>query len=321
MDFRTLFAGKNPDIAALKQAKDTRGLIAALRSHDRSVHSQAASSIAALGPQAVDDLIRSLATRNRDARLGIIEALAIIRDRKAVPSLTMALSDESSEVRWEAAIALGEIGDPAAARPLVKALSDHDKYVRYGAVFALSHLGWKPEDDTEKAYYFIALQEWAAIRRMGAAAVPALSEILRDRDSAVRSTVVRILGETRDPAAVPALMRSLADDNGSVRWQAVLASQKCGVPFMHIPRGLSHRPKMTKNPLIAAFLNFMLPGLGYGYLGKWWGVMIFQIDITATVWLYKSTGETSTFGILFPLYIVLAVHAWYLAKKMPEPAM
>ena len=158
-------------------------------------------------------------------------------------------------------------------------------------------------------------------RAAPASVVPALTAILKDRDSTVRSTMVRILGETRDPAAVPALMRSLADESSSVRWQAVLSTQKCGVSFMHIPRGLSRRPKATKNPLIAGFMNFMLPGLGYGYLGKWWGVMIFQIDITATVWLYKVSGETNTFGILFPIYVLLAVHAWYLAKKMPEPAI
>ena len=52
-------------------------------------------------------------------------------------------------------------------------------------------------------------------------------------------------------------------------------------------------PRLRKNPLIAGFLNFMLPGLGYGYLGKWWGIMIFQVDITLTVWLFKYQGEVS----------------------------
>jgi hypothetical protein len=87
---------------------------------------------------------------------------------------------------------------------------------------------------------------------------------------------------------------------------------------MYLPRGLCQRPRIQKNPLIAGFLNFLLPGLGYGYLGKWWGIMIFQIDITVTVWLFKAEGESNTYGVLFPLYLLLAVHAWYLAKHMPE---
>ena len=87
---------------------------------------------------------------------------------------------------------------------------------------------------------------------------------------------------------------------------------------MFLPRGLSHRPRQKKNPLIAGLLNFLLPGLGYGYLGKWWGVMIFQIDITATVWLYKYSGEGNTYSVLFPLYLLLGLHAWYITTKLPE---
>ena len=45
----------------------------------------------------------------------------------------------------------------------------------------------------------------------------------------------------------------------------------------------------------------MLPGLGYGYLGKWWGIMIFQIDITVTVWLFRYEGEGNTYTLLFPV--------------------
>jgi hypothetical protein len=62
----------------------------------------------------------------------------------------------------------------------------------------------------------------------------------------------------------------------------------------------------------------MLPGLGYGYLGKWWGIMIFQIDVTLTIWIFKIWGKTNTYSILFPVYLLLAIHAWYMAKMMPE---
>jgi hypothetical protein len=88
--------------------------------------------------------------------------------------------------------------------------------------------------------------------------------------------------------------------------------------MIHLPRGLSRRPRTRKNPLIAGFLNFMLPGLGYGYLGKWWGVMIFQIDITVTVWLFRYEGEANTYALLLPIYLILALHAWYIAMRMPD---
>jgi hypothetical protein len=319
MIFFTLFSMKKPDIEGLTAAKDIPGLINALRYNDSTVQSETAQALGSLGTEAMDELVRALKKKDKPIRLGIIEALTKIKDPRAVPALIETLKDQSSEVRWETAIALGEIGESQATGALVDALRDHDKYVRYGAAFALAKIGWKPADETEKAFYFAGMQEWKAVKMMGRSAIPALSHILIDRDSNVRQKVIEILGEIGDPDATPALVRSLGDENSEVRWKAVLASPRCHIKMMHLPRGLSRRPKMIKNPLIAGFLNFMLPGLGYGYLGKWWGVMIFQIDITATVWLFKYGGEGNTYGILFPIYLVLAIHAYYITKKMPEP--
>jgi len=318
MNLPRIFPNKKPDIAALTAKKDIAGLIKALQFNDVVVQSQAAQELGSLGTAAMDALIRALKKKDKPIRLGIIEALTVIRDPQAVVALTETLKDKSSEVRWETAIALGEIGDERATGPLVHALRDHDKYVRFGAAFALAKIGWKPADDTEKAFYFAGMQEWKAVKMMGKSAIPALSHILNDRDSNVRQKVIEILGEIGDPDATPALVRSLGDENTEVRWKAVLSSPRCRIKMMHLPRGLSRRPKMTKNPLVAGFLNFMLPGLGYGYLGKWYGVMIFQIDITATVWLFKYGGETNTYSILFPIYLMLALHAYYITIKTPE---
>ena len=321
MNFFNLLGRKKPDIEGLAARKDIAGLVKALQYNDVDVQSQIAKVLGSLGTEAMDELILALKKKDKRIRLGIIEALTLIKDPRAVPALITTLNDESSEVRWEAAIALGEIGDSRAIEPLVPALKDHDKYVRYGAAFALAKIDWKPADDIQKAYYFAGMQEWKAVKLIGKSAVPALSHILNDRDSNVRQKVIGIFGEIGDPDATPALIRSLGDENTEVRWKAVLSSPRCRIKMMHLPRGLSRRPKMTKNPLVAGFLNFMLPGLGYGYLGIWYGVMIFQIDITATVWLFKYGGETNTYSILFPIYLLLALHAYYITKKMPEPPL
>lgn len=313
-----LFLKKRPDIETLRQQKNIPALIKALRYDDFDVQTSAAQALGTLGTEGIDELILALKTKDKDVRLGIIEALSVIRDPRAVPSLTHLLSDPGSEVRWEAAIALGEINDPASTASLVQALRDPDKYVRYGAASALQKSGWKPASDEERAFHSVGLQEWQDVREIGEPAIPALSHVLHDRDSGVRMQAIEILGSIGNGKAVPVLMRSLADENAEVRWKAVLASPKCGVSMIHLPRGLSRRPRTRKNPLIAGFLNFMLPGLGYGYLGKWWGVMIFQIDITATVWLFRYEGEGGTYGLLLPIYLILALHAWYIAQKMPE---
>ena len=318
MSFLSFLTPKKPDIDALATNKGTDGLIRALRSRDPDIRIRAAQALGTLGPGALDRLEGALLTRNTAVKLGVIGALSAIGNPRSVPVLTNSLADGNSEVRWQAAIALGEIGDPLAAGALVRALRDPDKYVRYGAAFSLAKIGWKPENAEERAFFFAGMQEWRALKEIGKDAVPALSGLLKDRDNRVRAKAVEILGEIGDPSATPALVRSLADENREVRWNSALAAPKCGILPKYLPRAIAQRPQVTKNPLVAGFLNFLLPGLGYGYLGKWWGTMIFQIDVMATVWLFKYMGDSDSFALLFPIYLVLGIHAWYITTKMPK---
>ena len=318
VSFSSRFPKKKPDIDALVQKKDINGLIRALRYHDADIQIRATKGLGSLGPGAIDTLIRALKTNNKTVKLGIIGALSEIESPRSLQSLIDTLKDENSEVRWQAAIALGEIGDEAATKPLAEALRDPDKYVRFGASIALTKIGWKPADLTERAYYFAGMQEWMAVKHIGKPAIPALTDLLHDRDSAVRMKVVELLGSLGDEEAVPALMRTLGDENREVRWHTVLASPKVGISIQHLPRGLSMRPQDTKNPWIAAFLNFLLPGTGYSYLNFWWGALVFSFDELITVWVFKWEGDTNSYLVLFPIYVILGVHAWYITTKMPK---
>jgi hypothetical protein len=313
-----LIHGKKPDVWALKKERDLPGLIRALSCRDPDVQSDAVHALGEIGSAAVGPLVLALKRKNRNLRLGAIGALAEIRDPGAVSALADMMKDPGSEVRWQAAIALGEMNSHHAIEPLLRGLEDPDKYVRYGSAISLVKNGYQPSGESEWAWYYAAMQDWDRLKIMESSALAPLHNLLRDTDSDVRVHAVQVLGDIGDREAGPALIRSLGDTDRQVRWEAALASQKCGVPPIYLPRGLCQRPRIQKNPLIAGFLNFLLPGLGYGYLGKWWGIMIFQIDITVTVWLFKAEGESNTYILLFPLYLLLAVHAWYLAKNMPE---
>jgi hypothetical protein len=318
MNLHSLLRPRIPDIEAMKGRRDIPGLIAALRHPETDVQWRAAAALGSFGPDAIQELFGGLSTRNRAVKLGIIEALGEIRDPLAVEPLIRNLRDASAEVRWEAALALGEIGDGRATGPLLPGLRDPDRYVRYGTALALGKLGWTPANDEEKGYRLLGLQDWAGLAALGPPAVPALGLALRDRERTVRRRAVEILGEIGDRAAIPAILRGLRDPDDEVRWQAVLAGPRCGIAPMYLPRGLSQRPRARKNPVVAGFLNLVLPGQGYLYLGRWWGVLVFQVDITATLWLLATAGDQPTYGILLPIYVILAAHAWYLAGRMPE---
>ena len=306
------------DIREMKDRRDYRGLIRALRNRDLDIQWQASSALAELGTEGMEHLLSALRTRNKDIRLGIIEALGEIQDPRAVDPLIALLSEPNNEIRWEAALALGEIRDPRAIDPLRDVLQDPDRYVRYGAAVALEKLGWPPKNAEEYAFLLAGKQDWKALSMLGTSAVRALSLAAKDPEKSVRVNAVRVLGEIGDEKAIPAIYTALRDPDDQVRWEAVKAAPKCGISAKFLPRGLSKRPRNRKSPLIAGFLNFVLPGIGYFWLGKWWGVLIFQVDIYMTVWLYQTQGEITALDVLLPIYLILALHAWYIARRMPE---
>lgn len=309
---------QKPDIGGMAARGDIKGLIRLLRDKDFEVQLQAAQALGKSGTSSVGPILASLKSRNRDIRLGLIEALGEIRDPTSVPVLLELLNDESLEVRWAVAIALGEIGDSRAIPGLVSAVQDQDKYVRYGAAISLEKVGWTPRNDVEKAWLAVGKQNWGEIPGIGKAALDPLTKAFRDKNVDVRVKVVETLGELACADATPTLMQALRDENPAVRWKAVLASARCGIAHRYLPRGIAKRPRVRKNPRIAAFLNFILPGQGYNYLGFWWGLTAFQIELSFTLWMLANAGESLTYMVLFPLYILLAIHAWWIAKHLPD---
>jgi hypothetical protein len=319
-----LWAQKKPDLPMLLQKRDIDGLIKALQYPDFNIQWQAADALGKSGKEGIDRLLGVLTHKNREVQLGVIEALGEIKDPRSAPSLIELLKNKSVEVRWATAIALGEIGDVRAIGPLVVTLGDTDKYVRYGAAITLEKMGWQPRNDSEKAYLFLGKQDWDQLGQMGEAAIKPLSRALKDSHVDVRTKVMEVVGQIGCEKGIGLIIRGLRDENPAVRWRAALSGPKCGIPHMYLPRGLNKRPRIRKNPRIAAFLNFVLPGQGYNYLGIWWGTLVFQLDVTITLYMLNYelipgvSPDQFTYTVMLPLYVLFALHGWYIARKMPE---
>lgn len=325
------FGRTTPDIGYLKERKDIRQLTRLLQYPDFTVQWKAAEALGTLGPEAIDHLLHALLEHDLPGKLGAIEALAEIRDPQAVtPLINMLKYDPSIEVQWASAIALGELGDPTAVDPLRDALMSTDKYVRYGAAIALRRLGWNPETADDNACLLIALQDWKAIAALGGDATTPLSRMVADPDHEVRYHAIDLLEHLNTSLPQQVCSRMLRDTDGKVRWKAVLASKRCQVPAHYLPWALSKRTHVRRSPEAAALLNFLFLGLGYNYLGKWWGFLVFQVYMTAllmfTLWPVDMIG-TYVFLIFFtipgipipiPVSIFFAIHAWDIARKMPD---
>lgn len=109
---------------------DVRPLIdAMLEDKDAEVRLSAAYALGLLGKkESVEPLVTKLRDHSEDPKVrgGVAEALADLRDPRAVPVLISALADESAEVRFWAAFALGELGDPQALSELERLAASDD---------------------------------------------------------------------------------------------------------------------------------------------------------------------------------------------------
>ena len=151
-------------------------------------------------------------------------------------ALTKALKDKSSYLRTLATAMLGDIGPEAkiAVPALTALLKDKDSYLRLAATKALGQIG--PEARTAipalvavRGYMEVPIDAarrsetrqvgpWA-LGQIGPPAIPALVELLKDKDPAVRFAAAEGLGKIGPQAkiAVPALLPLLKDEDGIVR--------------------------------------------------------------------------------------------------------
>lgn len=313
------FVSTVPDIGRLKQAGDIPTLIDLLKSPDPYIQWRAAEALGTCGEKAVTLLLLALQSRAVPVRLGAIEALGQIRDARAVnPILAVIDHDASLEVRWAAVLALGDIGSPDAVPSLVPLLRHPNRYLRYGAATALGRLGWEPENEADTAYLLIARQDWEPVRNLGTAATPYLKEIFRDHDPATRERIATILGEMGDRHAEALCQTALKDKNPRVRWKAVLASMNCGLAPHDLPIMVAARERTGPNPAAAALLNFLFLGIGYNYLGKWWGFPVFMTYMSVLVLAQLAMGPFLPYLIAYPLTAVLGIHTYYLAERMSD---
>ena len=308
-----------PDIGQLKQAGDIPSLVRHLNSPDHAVRWHAAEALGTCGERAVPPLLASLQSRYVPVRLGALEALGSIRDVRTVhPIMGVLNNDTSLEIRWAAALALGEIGSPAAVPSLVPLLRDPNRYLRYGAAIALGKLGWQPANDADTAFLLIARQDWESVRELGVAALPPLWDILRDNDPKSRATIVSILGQLGDRQVQPACQKALKDRDPHVRWKAVLASMNCGLASHELPLMIAGRERTGPDPAAAALLNFLFLGIGYNYIGKWWGFPVFMTYMSVLVLAQLAMGPFLPYLIAYPLTAVLGIHTYYLAERMSD---
>ena len=311
-----------PDVPTLEAAGDVPGLLELLSHPDPETQREASRALSRLGRRATGDLLGVIGHPDPGVRLGVVEVLGESGNPGAAGPLVRLLGTEKNrDVRMAAALALGNTGDAGAVPALVQALQDPDKYVRFGAATALGKLGWQPAGGDERALLLMARDEWDSLPPLGGRAVHPVLWATRDADPAVRARAVDILGSLGDARVAGACDLVLRDPDSEVRWRATLALPRCGIPLRHLPLGLVRRPRAGKSPAIAAILNLFFLGLGYSYLDRWYGLLIFQVNLTAIVLASLIWGPLLPALASYTLSALLAVQTWLTARRARREAM
>ncbi|HUH79015.1 MAG TPA: HEAT repeat domain-containing protein [Methanoregula sp.] len=315
---RSPFAAKT-DTGSLLKEGNIPGLIRLLGSRDPEGSRRAAAALGSLGSPAVPALVSALGSALPMVRLGAAEALGTARDARAVPALARVLgSDRSEEVRWQAAIALGEIGSVLAVPALVRNLRDRNRYVRLGSAEALKKIGWEPRGEADRTHMLIALQDWEALKKIGPAAAGPLHDQLTGNDPATKEQIIALLSGMGDTSSGTVLRECMKDRDPRLRWHAVFAGMDCGIAPDFLPRIVAGRERTGPVPAAAALLNFLFLGIGYNYIGKWWGFPVFMSYMTLIVLAQLAVGPFIPYLVSYPVTAVFAVQTYFAAKKMSD---
>lgn len=307
------------DIESLTRAADVPALIALMGHTDSATRRHAVGALASLGTPVVPRVIAALHSPRSLVRLGATEVLAAVRDPRAIGSLTGLITREKYiEIRWAAIFALGEIGSLNAVPDLVHLLKDENKFLRYGAARSLEKLGWQASVRADEIAYLIALQEWSTVKKYGAAAVPRLSETFRETDASTRSSILSVISDIGGPEAYGTCRAGLKDRDSTVRWTAVLTAMNCGIRSIHLPPFVARRERTGPDPAAAALLNFLFLGIGYNYIGKWWGFPVFMTYMSVLVLAQLSFGPFLPYLVAYPVTAILGIHTYYLTRRMSD---
>ena len=231
-------------------------LLRALYDDDWRVRSAAAEALGWLGSPAVAGLLDIVndppSAETREMRRLALEALGVTRDASTLtPLLYLLVREDEASLRTAAANALGNLADPRAVPYLIRALTDdrllpaeNERVCDYAAealaafpqsIEASQALAnWREQQGLSAD---LTLTQSPALEEetLGLSASPAelagmsvdslLSQLQQgpEQNEKDRQSVVTMLGERRDPRAIPALLEALKDESSQVRWSAVRA--------------------------------------------------------------------------------------------------
>ena len=191
-------------------------LIQLLKEGEEDDREAAVSALGKIGDaRVVEALGAALKDPGRKVHLAAIRALGKIYNSQALRLLVSELKRPAMDMHDAAQMALVEnfgvekvAGSPARldVSPLVAILKNNDLSICHIAGIVLNRLGWSPETDEQKAWYWTALSEWGKCSTLGDPAVEPLIQVLQSAEPYRRVNAAQALGTIGSDRAVGALI-------------------------------------------------------------------------------------------------------------------
>ncbi len=212
--------------------EEIASLISTLKSTDENLRTLAVDALGRIGPRAIDALAGALSDPSWEVRQAAADVLGRIPDERVTALLIEALKDTDEEVRATAARSLGRVGDFAGFVPLISALMDPDAGVRTSAEEALGTFGEKAASPLRKLFVhehpFVRGSAAAILAKVaGADAIPDISYLFFDPDTAVQERAAVAIGSLGTPA-IPVFSDLLAQPDPALRLLAVTGLYHAG---------------------------------------------------------------------------------------------
>ena len=161
-------------------------------------------------------IIKALQKGKPQIRREAAKALGDMKAGKAVGLLVSILGEEDADLKLTCIESLGKIEDHKAVVPLIECLKDEDVKIRKSATDALKKIGVQAMNPGQKAFYFLASDEWEELQNMGEASVETLVTAIKEGDTQVRDKAAKALENLGD-ISVPCFIKLLEDIKWYVR--------------------------------------------------------------------------------------------------------
>ena len=194
-------------IACQSEEQRAKTFVVQFGATDAARRTEASKALVAIGPEAIDALIRGLSDENlqvREMSAWTLSEIGVPTARVA-PALISTLADPDENIRVVGSVALQNLGEPAVPY-LIDALKAESMEIRLNAAYALGEIG-TPLDII----------------------LPALISTLTDPEWNVRRLVVRALVTIGTPA-LDSLIQVLNSDDPDLRRMATRALSDIGTP-------------------------------------------------------------------------------------------